>query len=46
MKKIKRIVITLPQFLKKKLEEKAQQYECSQAEVIRFALMRVIETEK
>jgi hypothetical protein len=43
MRQSKRLVITLSQRLKKKLEEKAEKNGCSQAEVIRFALMRLIE---
>jgi hypothetical protein len=45
MKQSKRLVITLSQRLKKKLEEKALKNGCSQAEVIRFALMRLVEVE-
>jgi len=42
----KRLVITLSQHLKKKLEEKAKQNECSKAEVIRYALMQLVKVSK
>jgi metal-responsive CopG/Arc/MetJ family transcriptional regulator len=45
-KQPKRLVITLSQHLKKKLEEKAKKNGCSQAEVIRYALMRLVEAGK
>jgi metal-responsive CopG/Arc/MetJ family transcriptional regulator len=43
MKNSSRIIVTLSQRLKKKLEEKAEKNGCSQAEVIRFALRRLVE---
>jgi metal-responsive CopG/Arc/MetJ family transcriptional regulator len=46
MKKTQRIIITLSQHMKKKLEEKAEKNGCSQAEVIRYALIRLVETGK
>jgi metal-responsive CopG/Arc/MetJ family transcriptional regulator len=46
MIKSSRIIVTLSQHLKKKLEEKAQNNGCSQAEVIRYALMRLVEVGK
>jgi metal-responsive CopG/Arc/MetJ family transcriptional regulator len=45
-KQTKRLVITLSQHMKKKLEEKAQKNGCSQAEVIRYALMKLIEVRR
>ena len=46
MKKTQRIVISLPKYLKGKLEELAQKYECSQAEVLRYALLKLAEAEE
>jgi predicted tellurium resistance membrane protein TerC len=40
------MVVSLSQHLKKKLEENAQRFGCSQAEVLRIALVRIIEAER
>jgi metal-responsive CopG/Arc/MetJ family transcriptional regulator len=41
-----RLVITLSQHLKKKLEEKAKKNGCSQAEVIRYSLIRLVKASR
>jgi len=45
-RKSSRIVVSLSQHLKKKLEENAQRFGCSQAEVLRMALVRTLEAER
>jgi hypothetical protein len=46
MKSKTRIITTLAPYLKEKLEQYAEKFGCSQAEVIRTALIRLIEAEK
>jgi hypothetical protein len=46
MKKSKRIVITVPLYLKDKLKRIADDYSCSQSEIMRMALVKMIETER
>lgn len=44
--KTARIVISLPEYLKVRLEKYANKHGCSQAEVIRYALIRLMEGKK
>ncbi|QLC49746.1 hypothetical protein HWN40_05535 [Methanolobus zinderi] len=46
MKSTARILVTLPPYLKEKLEQKAKEYGCSQAEVLRTSFIRLLEAEK
>ena len=41
-----RIVITIPPYLKVKLAQKAKEFGCSQAEVLRTSFIRVLEADK
>lgn len=41
-----RVLITLSPYLKEKLEQKAEEYGCSQAEVMRTAFIRMMEAER
>jgi hypothetical protein len=45
-KKSTRMILTLPAFRKSQLEEIAKKYECSQALVLRTALIRMVESTK
>jgi hypothetical protein len=46
MKTKTRLTTTLAPYLKEKLEQFAEKFGCSQAEVIRTALIRLMEVEK
>lgn len=49
MEKIKqknKVLVTMSPYLKEKLEQKAEEYGCSQAEVIRTAFIRMMESER
>ncbi|WP_196214017.1 hypothetical protein [Methanolobus vulcani] len=46
MKSNTRILVTLSPYLKGKLVQKAKEYGCSQAEVLRIAFIRLMEAEK
>lgn len=46
LKGSKRIIITLPRYLKGKLEDLAKENDCSQAEILRVALIRMVEAER
>jgi hypothetical protein len=46
MSPINRLTITLAPYLREKLETKSKEYGCSQAEVLRIALIRLLEAEK
>ncbi|WP_156146063.1 hypothetical protein [Methanococcoides methylutens] len=46
MKKSERFIMTLPPYLKGKLEQLAEDYGCSQAEVLRAALIKLNEGPK
>ncbi|WP_406661904.1 hypothetical protein V7O66_05165 [Methanolobus sp. ZRKC3] len=46
MQETKRIPITLSPYLKEKLELMSDYFGCSQAEVVRIALMKLWEAEK
>jgi metal-responsive CopG/Arc/MetJ family transcriptional regulator len=41
-----RLVISLSSYLKEKVESYSEKYGCSQAEVVRMALIRYLEEEK
>jgi hypothetical protein len=41
-----RALVTLSPYLKEKLAQKAKEYGCSQAEVMRIAFIRMIEAER
>jgi hypothetical protein len=41
-----RVLITLSPYLKEKLEQTAEEYGCSQAEVMRTAFIRMMEAER
>lgn len=41
-----RISITIPPYLKEKLENKSKEFGCSQAEVLRTSFIRLLEAEK
>jgi len=40
-----RIVITIPPYLKRKLAQKAEEFGCSQAEVLRTSFIRLLEAD-
>jgi hypothetical protein len=41
-----RISITIPPYLKEKLEKKSKEFGCSQAEVLRMSFVRIMEVDK
>jgi len=41
-----RIVITIPPYLKEKLVQKAKEFGCSQAEVLRTSFIRLLEADR
>ncbi|WP_292372492.1 hypothetical protein [Methanosarcina sp. UBA411] len=46
MKSKKRILVTISPYLKEKLAQKAKEFGCSQAEVMRTAFIRMMEADK
>ncbi|WP_229390424.1 hypothetical protein [Methanosarcina sp. DH2] len=41
-----RLLVSLPFYLKEKLEKKSKEFGCSQAEVMRTAFIRMMEADK
>jgi hypothetical protein len=41
-----RISITIPPYLKEKLEKKSKEYGCSQADILRTSFIRILEADK
>jgi hypothetical protein len=41
-----RLLVSLPPYLKERLAQKAKEFGCSQAEVMRTAFIRVLEADK
>lgn len=41
-----RISITIPPYLKEKLEKKSKEFGCSQAEVLRTSFIRMVEADR
>lgn len=46
MKLKKRVLVTISPYLQEKLEQKAKEFGCSQAEVMRTAFIRMTEADK
>lgn len=46
IEKTNKLVVSLSPYLKAKIEETAERYGCSQAEVLRMAFIRMLEAER
>jgi len=46
MKYKKRVLVTISPYLKEKLAQKAKEFGCSQAEVMRTSFIRLLEADK